>query len=469
MEALLTETKNEKNICSDASIDTLETARSNFLVFFYKIFQHGVYRVHQEFKGGHHLEEWGYRFQKYDKTATVSARYHSKTTTILGYLAWQMYRAKRPYTEWLFMGYTQDLAAYHLKYLKRYISALPEYFKDWRSLTPAESILHYRNNFTEFFCEPEGIQSFKRGRHPHGIICDDILLDPEKKLDISQLLKISKIFREQIMNMPKEELHVVGTPQDEQDLFSELEHLPDWDCRRYPAEVNRAKKIALWPEVWPWERLKKKENEIRQRAYNKEFLCHPVRSEEGYFTYEEVDGIIEARYKNYGYRTKAKLNGYSYGGLDIGKKRHPSHLSVFTENRRGRLIQTASVWMDGWDYTNQLETCRQAIKNFNMQCLKYDDTRAEFEGFKERGDLPPEMEGVTFTQKKKFEMAAMFEKGVKKKKVALLSDERQRRQILNVDNDLKSMETDEGHGDSFWSNALAINAAQGSMANIRIL
>ena len=79
------------------------------------------------------------------------------------------------------------------------------------------------------------------------------------------------------------------------------------------------------------------------------------------------------------------------------------------------------------------------------------------------------MEGVNFTQKKKFEIAAQFEKAVKNKKIVLLADDRQKRQILNCDNDLKSMDTPEGHGDSFWSNALAIDAALGAVANIRLI
>lgn len=429
----------------------------------------GVERVEGIFKGGQHLEEWAFRLQKYDFTSTISARYHLKTTTILAYLAWQLYRMDRLYTEWLFIGYTQDLAAYHLKRLKKYIRAIPEYFDDFKDKTTAESILHYERNGQEFVCEPEGINSFKRGRHPDGIICDDILRDPEVKLDISQLKKIEDIFVQQIMQMPKHELHVVGTPQDREDLFARLETMPSFDCRTYSAEVNRVKKIALWPEVWPWERLKQKAQDIRERAYGKEFLCHPVRSEEGYFTYEEVDGVIEARYKNYGRWKKAKINGNVYGGLDIGKKRHPSHLSLFAENRKGRLIQIVSLWMDHKDYTEQLKICQGFIEYYKVERFEYDDTRAELEGFKERGELPGEMKPITFTQKKKHDMAAQLEKQFKSKGVALLKDKRQRQQLLNVDNDLKSMETAEGHGDSFWSNALAVHAAKGSAVNITII
>lgn len=427
----------------------------------------GVYEVEGVFKPGDHLVEWCSRIQAFDKTATVSSRYHLKTTVVLGFIAWQMYCVENKYTEGLFIGYTQDLGAYHLKRLKRYIAAIPEYFDDFEDATNAESILDYKRGEQEFSCMPQGMLSFKRGQHPDFVICDDILRDPEVKLDISQLLKIESIFIEQIMPMPKRYLHVVGTPQDEADLFARLESMSMFNCKRYPAWINRAKEIALWPEEWPASKLKEYEISMRERSFNKEFMCRPVRSEEGYFTTEEVDGVINERLKNYGYSRKCKTDKYCYGGFDIGKKRHPSHIPLFAEDRKGRLVQVASIWLDGVDYTKQLDIIKWLSDNYTIQLIYYDDTRAEMEGFNERGELPPEMEGINFTQKKKFEMAAQLEKEIKNKTIVLLKDERQKRQILNCDNDLKSMQTDEGHGDAFWSVALAVSAARVAMPNIR--
>jgi len=466
MASSLIQTKPNKENSQKSSTDI---SRISFPHFFFNVFMLGVWKVDGIFEFGHHLVEWGWRLQKHDKTATIAPRYHLKTTVILGYLAWKLYQCMGRFSEWIFMGYNEALAGHHLKRLKRYIAEIPEYFNSFQSKTNADTILHYTHDGCEFICEPQGLFSFKRGYHPKGLICDDILRDPEVKLDISQLKKIESIFFEQIMSMPTEELHVVGTPQDQEDLFTRLEHTPSFNVKRYDAEVDSAKKIALWPEIWGWEKLMDKKAELRERAYNKEFRCRPARSEEGYFSAEEIDAIINSRLKNYGYKKEPKLNGYSYGGFDIGKKRHPSHISIFCEGRRGKLYQVASIWLDGWDYTRQLDICKQIIGNFKVQRIYYDDTRAELEGFRERGELPPEMRGVNFTQKEKYEMAAMFEKAVIGKRLALLRDERQRRQILTVDNDLRGVETSEGHGDSFWSNALAMKAAQPTMENIRII
>ena len=53
-------------------------------------------------------------------------------------------------------------------------------------------------------------------------------------------------------------------------------------------------------------------------------------------------------------------------------------------------------------------------------------------------------------------MATNFEKMVENNEVELLNDRRMLDQILVVDNDLQALETPEGHGDSFWSIALAL-------------
>ena len=107
-----------------------------------------------------------------------------------------------------------------------------------------------------------------------------------------------------------------------------------------------------------------------------------------------------------------------------------------------------------------------AIENLRIDRLNYDDTRAEFEGFRERGELPDGMFGVAFTAKSKFKMAAEVDRFITGEKILLINDQRQKRQLLNVDNDLKAVQTSEGHGDCFFSLCLAVTAylqGQGEM------
>ena len=430
---------------------------ANFSKFFFEKFAPAIEKVEGEFLPSRHLIEWALLLQAYAKTSLKSARFHLKTTIALGYLAWKLYRMEKNYNEWLFMGYKEDLGAYHLKRLRRYIAAM-DCFNGYVNLTNAESIIHYLSpEGKEFICEPTGIFSFKRGRHPDGIIADDILRDPQVKLDIAQLEKITKVFMEEVESMPKEELHLFGTAQDENDLFSRVAAMPSYEAREYPATLDW--KTALWTEKYPIAELERRRLDIGDKAFNKEFLCRPVRGEEGFLDPKQFSVLIKPRLHNYIFTDpKITLNEYSYGGFDIGKKTHPSHLSIFGVDRHKRLIQIHSKWFDGWNYVDQLEYLKQAIEFFNMARLKYDNTRAEFEGFYEAGDLPGEMDGVAFTAKNKYAMGADFDKAVTKKSILFLPDPRQKRQMLNVDNDLRAVATAEGHGDCFFSTCLALQA-----------
>ena len=55
-------------------------------------------------------------------------------------------------------------------------------------------------------------------------------------------------------------------------------------------------------------------------------------------------------------------------------------------------------------------------------------------------------------------MAAIFEKFVHSGNLKLLKDERQKQQILSVSNELKAPDTPMGHGDAFFSIAMALEA-----------
>jgi len=453
----------------------MRLCHERFEIFFNIVWSFSIALMEGEFIPGEHINEWCALFQKCHMLSIKSARKHSKSEIAHAYLAWRIFNMDYAFFEkWQYFSYTGDLAGEHLEDTKERIKVNPMFQHAGISdCTDAKTILYYRKGSKRLLVKPAGITSFKRGKHPDGVITDDILCDPERRLDISQIEKVTKIFLEQVMSLPKEGglgVRNVGTPQDEQDLFATLEGKKQFVCKTYTARVDYKTKTSLWPGMFPWKRLDEIEfEEIGEKAFSKEFMCVPVRSTEGYFLKREIDEITFARLKNYHYSKKVLLNEYTYGGLDIGKKRHPSHLSIFGKDRKGRAVQIFSYWMDNVDYVKQLDICRWVIENFKVQRLYYDDTRAEFEGFKEVGQLPPEMKGMPFTAKKKFQIAAEFGKMVKNKMMMLLSDKRQQSQILNCDNGLKSIETQDGHGDSFWSNALACHAMQEKKLTIRTI
>ena len=439
-----------------------------------EVFSTAIRRVEGKFLPGRHLVKWTTAVQSYDKTLLISARKHLKTTVALGYLAWQMYRAlfyrKYAYTEWLFMAYKEDIAEYQMKRLNRYIESIPEYFGRATRATDAESIVRFCFEDREFICEPAGILKFKRGRAPNGLICDDILKDPQNPaMSLNTLEVIERIFLEEVESLPKEELHIFGTPQDESDIFSKIETRKEYWCGRFDAMVNEVERVALWPEQFPFERLEQIRLNIGDKAFNKEYRCRPIRSEEAFFKPLQLDAIIKPRLKFYDLEhPPTKLREMTFAGFDIGKKAHPSHLCILAESRAGfrrdsgnfenRLIQVHSKWMDGWDYKDQLEYLQLAITKFKVARLFYDNTRGEFEGYQERAELPGEMEPFIFSRPSKGEIATKLDEKVTNETLWLLNDQRQRRQLLSVDNDYNAVSSSEGHGDCFFSLALAVKA-----------
>jgi hypothetical protein len=147
-------------------------------------------------------------------------------------------------------------------------------------------------------------------------------------------------------------------------------------------------------------------------------------------------------------------------GWDLGKHRHPAHFSIFRiigDPEDGMWEQIHQVFFDNWDYEKQLEYIELCIENFGIDKLFFDNTRGEMEVVEEKGDLPNEMTGVVFTLKKKNAMAVEFDKRRTSAKIKLINDDRQKRSIFSVQNDLTSIENQDGHGDAFWSISLCFN------------
>ena len=107
-------------------------------------------------------------------------------------------------------------------------------------------------------------------------------------------------------------------------------------------------------------------------------------------------------------------------------------------------------------YKNARNHVNELIRKLKVDEGGYDATRGEMESFVERGEMSNVLEPIIFKTTTKHDMATNFEKMVENKEVELLNDRRMLDQILVVDNDLKSLETPEGHGDSFWSIAMAL-------------
>ena len=110
--------------------------------------------------------------------------------------------------------------------------------------------------------------------------------------------------------------------------------------------------------------------------------------------------------------------------------------------------------MDGWDYTKQVDFINDTTERFGIDRGYFDNTRAELEDRFLHPNWVPQK--LTLTYKRK--LAQILEHFVKNNLIELIADERQRALLVSVNNELKAPETALGHGDSFWSIALACMA-----------
>ena len=449
--------------------DMRSKAKQSFPYFIKHIFPLSFKKT--RFVRASHTWEWAKRIQNNKNTATLSARKHLKSTTIHAFVMWKIFRMEENSNErWLYMSYNQPMSVYHTQDIKNYIQANP-HFAGIKDLSPGGSTIHYTwNNNDSFRCTPSSILRFNRGWHGKGVICDDILADPTNELNFTIIDKITRVFNEQVMSLPEEggEVHLVGTAQHQMDLFFKLKDNPHWNWAEYKAILNEKNKEILWPELFSYERLCQiRTNEIGEKAFNKEYMCVPIWSEEAYFQRTEIMNIVKEfkTVKRPASEWKERMSVVA--GLDIGKKAHPSHLVVF-QLKHGFYTQIFEMFMERWDYSKQVDYINDLIKFYQIDELRYDDTRSEMEGFRERGLLGPEWIPIVFGAKNKFDMASNFSRLVNQNKITLLNKQRQIDSILSVNNELQAPETSIGHGDAFWSVGLALYKEQNTAGYLAI-
>lgn len=445
------------------TLEQLTMARKSFLYFYNNIFPMSF--IEEEFKGGHHLNNWA-RMLQGQKTCILAPRKHSKSVTVYAWLMWRnLVNMGRNY-EVLYMSYTQTLAAYHIKNYKTLVENNPVY-RQMLDITPAAGVAKYSwDGIHTHVIEPEGILSFKRGRHPDDIVLDDILSDPTTMLELAVIEKINQRVKEDVMSLPVERFKgggctkVIGTAQTPIDIFFDLKKNPEFAWGEYPAIVDEKNKKVLWQQLFPYERLMRIRNLIGEKAFQKEYMIKPVWSANSFFSKDQIMAVVNNDIRNtFKIDTKNEVGA----GWDIGKHSHPAHFTVFEFVPLGKgmdlAVQRFQVFMDGWEYHKQLEYVNGMVHNLRIDFVNYDNTRGEMEGFYEKGYMDVgKFRPIQFTTKTKGAMASEFERRVTYQDpntlkpsptIVLQNDSRMINQILCVTNDLQAITTHEGHGDCY--------------------
>lgn len=152
-----------------------------------------------------------------------------------------------------------------------------------------------------------------------------------------------------------------------------------------------------------------------------------------------------------------------YAGLDLSSgKQHPIHLAVLKRDIVSPVLyQVASVWVDPpFRIAPTVDYLIQVCGELGVAYLAYDATRPELQMMQERGELPQGWEPVVFTMENKYRLAGALHWALQRRLLKVLPDQRQHRSVQQVDYMLQATEVPGlGHGDSFWSLALAVSIA----------
>ncbi len=421
----------------------------------------------------HH--SWALLAQTYNRVCVLAPRMHLKSTILNhAFVFWRLFRGWGDVDAMVF-SYKDQLAREHLKITKRLIKINP-YARFWRDRKPGSD---YLINFEVGFGDGDswlgeaagsGILSASRGRHPKLVVADDILSDYANQLGAPQLQRIDNVFRQVVMSLPDphDPLIVVGTPQSYEDTLFQLKDDPTFHWIRQPAILDDQRHTTLWPDRFDYAQLRRIRAAIKVRAFNVEYLLVPAGLADAFLPTEAVHACVDEELELSSLDSPFSNAQHFpvYAGFDVGKSLHPSHISVFVEVPDRTLIMVHQEFLDHLDYRAQASYINRVIHHFNVTKCYYDSTRAELD---DRG-LSKRAHGQRFTANLKANMALLLERRVyaalEEPGIILCNDGRMLRQISAVKKDLQSVETSEGHGDSFWSVALAVKAAEDGPAMV---
>ncbi len=413
----------------------------------------------ESFHSGDYLADVCDFLQNNKKTVRIGPKDHFKSSSLYSFLLWHIWRARREGGFGCFyFSYDKSLAFYHLAKLKTIIKTNPFFSELVDYKAPAEGVLKFaweRGDYCTI--KPKGMLTFKRGIHEKIILIDDPFQDPANLIDPILVKKVNSVFKDQIMDMPLQDgfLHVVMTPQTEGDFCYDRNLMSRFNVLSQPAEIiENGKKRALWPEHMPLEELLLRRHERGEKTYMREYMCQPSISTDSFWSRPDAEKMMIPGLKIFG---GLETENIVSAGWDIGKFRHPAFITVF-EKSEGIWLQRYFEFMDGWDYSKQVDAANDIAKRYQVDFAFFDATGREVEGFREKKILDKIWEPVIFKVETKWKMANNMESLRTQGKLFFIPNYRQLNQLLVVNNQLQALETIEGHGEPFFAAGLALLA-----------
>lgn len=408
---------------------------------------------------------------KNKKTIRLAFRSSGKSSLFYSWLMYNaMYGSLHKDLDIRYFSFSKTMADWHIRQIKSYLSKNP-FFEEFIDMKPlAESVIQGTwNRKTKFIVRPVGIRSFTRGLKADILIIDDILSDPTIPTHPTVIYAINDIFKSVILESIKKggQIHVAGTPMSRVDFYYNTDLHKTFKFASFPGLVKNkvGQEVSNFPELYSVKDLKDKISGMGEKVWEREIQLHPFYSEDAFFTKSYLrKNLVNSELHNLQIWQTLDTTNFVIGGLDIGKKKHPSGILVF-EVVGDKAVLRHFRFMRGWKYftgrdydpfrPTQLEYCKEAIKNFGINVLYYDNTRGEFEAAMDEGLVPPQMRPIVFTSGNKIAMATDLQRYATNQQIEIIDDEELLTSISAVTNDLIAIESQEGHGEAFQAMMLS--------------
>ncbi len=236
-----------------------QMSKKSFAYFFTEIL---------EFELSAHHGDWLKGLNEHRYYCVKASRDHGKSVFFMSYALWLA--AFKPNTHVMIFSHSLEQTLEHMRFIRNNIESadilkgLKPAGKPW-----AKSYFEFTNGSRIM---AKSVGGATRGFHPDVVVCDDILWGTTS----SELQRAADWFYTVLLPVLHHtgRLMMVGTPFSYNDLYAELEDKDTFTVETYPAILPNGE--PLWPNRWPLDALKQREESMPAIKFAREYLCEPI-------------------------------------------------------------------------------------------------------------------------------------------------------------------------------------------------
>ena len=283
-------------------------------------------RVELGFDIGIHHKNWAARLATGMDICEMAPRDHGKSSSLArAYPLWKI-KYDRWVKEVMVLGPDQPSAVENLDKIKDLLTSRPSlrYLvpKKRRDTFFSRTEIELTNGKT---IKAKGVGSPLRGRHPQLIIMDDVL-NESNSLTMEHQAETRRHLNEVIIPMKdkgqawqkaqgyRPQLVVVGTAQDKNDMYHELQNNEEYIGEKLQAVLDDETEKVLWPERYTYDDLMALKRKVGAVAFSKEYQNNPLSEETTIFPPSLFEPLKD---KNLSYINTYEGNMAVYMGVDF--------------------------------------------------------------------------------------------------------------------------------------------------------